>query len=369
MIENLFALIREISGGKKGKTNNPNSLSKARILVTGGCGYIGSHTIVALIDSGYDVVSLDNLINSTTDVLKGIEAITCKIIENINCDLSHEDEAILKVKEHGSFDSIIHFAALKSVEESVFQPTRYYQNNVGSTMTTMKMMEELNIPHLIFSSSCTVYGSPAQLPVTEDTPMGRAENPYGASKQACEILYEQYFKCRSAKSGTSAVSLRYFNPAGAHFSSLIGESPLQPATNLVPVITETALGLRDELIVYGDDYPTRDGSCVRDYIHVMDLARAHTLALEHLLQKKQESPYEVYNLGIGEGVTVLEAIHAFETATGVKVNYKIGPRRAGDVAAIYADNARITEHLRWKPSQDINSIMRSAWEWEKVRKK
>ena len=353
-------------------------MSKGKILVTGGCGYIGSHTIVDLIDSGYDVISLDNGINSSFDVLKGIAAITGKNVENINIDLSREEETIHAVRPYGNIDGIIHFAALKSVEESVFHPNRYYHNNIGSTLTTISLMEELNIPYLIFSSSCTVYGSPATLPVTEDTPMSRAENPYGATKQACEILYDQYFnsKFKAITSATgkflpdkSAISLRYFNPAGAHFSALIGESSLQPPTNLVPVITETAMKLRDELIVYGTDYPTRDGSCVRDYIHVMDLARAHTLALEHLLQKQQHEPYEVYNLGIGEGVTVLEAIQSFESATGVKVNYRLGPRRAGDVAAIYADNTRITDRLLWKPSQDIRSIMLSAWEWEKVRRK
>jgi len=348
-------------------------MSKARILVTGGCGYIGSHTIVDLIDSGYDVVSIDNLVNSSVESLNGIKAITGKGIENINCDLSHEEEAIQQVKRHGPFDGIIHFAALKSVEESVYQPTRYFRNNVGSTVTTMAMMDELNIPHLIFSSSCTVYGSPEKLPVTEDTPISRAENPYGATKQACEILYDQYFKSQSAKSAKSGVksgvSLRYFNPAGAHSSALLGESSLQAPTNLVPVITETAMGLRSELIVYGDDYPTRDGSCVRDYVHVMDLARAHTIALDFLLQKHNDLPYDVFNLGMGEGVTVLEAIHAFESSTGVKVNYRIGPRRPGDVAAIYADNKRITDRLEWKPTRDITSIMQSAWEWEKARRK
>ncbi len=346
-------------------------MNKPKILVTGGCGYIGSHTIVDLLDSGYDVVSLDNFVNSSPSALKGIEAITGKKIVNIDCDLSDTSDAIQRIRQFGPFDSIIHFAALKSVGESVFQPLRYYHNNIGSTLTTMKMMEELNIPCLIFSSSCTVYGSPEKLPVTEDTPFSKAENPYGATKQACEILYEQYFRSLSAQSGKSAVglSLRYFNPAGAHFSALLGESSRDAPTNLVPVITETALGLRDQVMVYGDDYPTRDGSCIRDYIHVMDLARAHTLALEHLLDHKHTQPYQVYNLGIGEGVTVLEAIHAFEDATGVKVNYKIGPRRAGDVAAIYADNNRITQQLQWKPALDINSIMSSAWEWEKAKRK
>jgi UDP-glucose 4-epimerase len=344
-------------------------LIPARILVTGGAGFIGSHSIVDLIQSGFDVVSLDNFINASPDVFLGIEAITGKKIENINCDLSDQEETIRNVSYHGSFDGIIHFAALKSVEESVFQPNRYIQNNIGSTLTTIAMMEELKIPNLIFSSSCTVYGSPAVLPVSEETPLGKAENPYGATKQACEILYDQYFnsKFKSQASGVSGISLRYFNPAGAHSSALIGESSSQPPTNLVPVITETAIGIRDQITVYGDDYSTRDGSCIRDYIHVVDLAKAHTLALNRLLQKKNKAPYEVYNLGIGQGVTVLEAIHAFESATGVKVNYKIGPRRAGDVAAIYADNTRIAQQLDWKPTQDINSIMKSAWEWEKVK--
>ncbi|MEP6795115.1 MAG: UDP-glucose 4-epimerase GalE [Saprospiraceae bacterium] len=360
-------------------------MNKPKILVTGGCGYIGSHTIVDLLDSGYDVVSLDNFVNSSPSALKGIEAITGKKIENINCDLSDTSDAIGRTRQFGPFDGIIHFAALKSVEESVRQPNRYIQNNLGSTLTTIEMMEELNIPHLIFSSSCTVYGSPDKLPVTENTPIKRAENPYGATKQASEILYEQYVKYQSlqstpeesVKSGQSVVksavksvvSLRYFNPAGAHTSALLGESSLNAPTNLVPVITETAIGLRDQLMVYGDDYPTRDGSCIRDYIHVMDLARAHTLALEHIMLHKQTEPYQVYNLGIGEGVTVLEAIHAFEDATGVKVNYKIGPRRAGDVAAIYADNNLITQQLHWKPALDINAIMSSAWEWEKAKRK
>ncbi len=340
-------------------------MSLARILVTGGLGYIGSHTIVDLIESGYDVLSLDNEINSSVNVLTGIEKITGRKIENIHVDLSHTVEAIAAVKKHGRFDAIIHFAALKSVEESVFKPTLYFQNNVGGTITTMKMMDELEIPHLIFSSSCTVYGTPEELPVTENTPFGKAESPYGATKQACEIIYDQYFKRSPGKAGAA---LRYFNPAGAHSSALIGESPATKATNLVPVITETAIGVREEMVVYGNDYDTRDGSCIRDYIGIMDLAHAHTLALDHLIANKNVEPYEVYNLGIGEGVTVLEAIHAFEEAIGEKINYRIGPRRAGDVAAIYADHSLISSRLGWKPKEDIRSIMRSAWEWEKVRR-
>jgi UDP-glucose 4-epimerase len=340
-------------------------LSKARILVTGGCGYIGSHTIVDLIQSGHDVVSLDNGINASFDVLNGIEAITGKRVTNINVDLSHE-EAIDAVRAFGPFDGIIHFAALKSVEESVYQPLRYFRNNIGSTLCTMEMMEELNIPHLIFSSSCTVYGTPDKLPVTEDTPMGRAESPYGATKQTGEILYDQFFRKQQQKSG---ISLRYFNPAGAHPSALIGESPTNKATNLVPVVTETAMGIREEVVVFGNDYPSRDGSCVRDYVHVMDLARAHTQALDYLMGHKNQDSYEVFNLGIGDGVTVLEAIHAFQEATGVSVNYRIGPRRPGDIPAIYADNTRITERLGWKPEHDIRSIMQTAWAWEQARRK
>ena len=329
--------------------------------------------MVDLVESGYDVVSLDNEINSSAEVLTGIEKITGKKIQNIHVDLSNANESIAAVKHHMQFDGIIHFAALKSVEESVFKPTLYFQNNVGGTITTMRMMDELNIPHLIFSSSCTVYGSPAKLPVKEDAPFSKAESPYGATKQVSEILYDQYFNRKasaaSEASTFSGVSLRYFNPAGAHPSALIGESPINKPTTLVPVITETAIGKRNEMIVHGNDYDTRDGSCVRDFIDIMDLAQAHTLALDYLLQKKNQKPYEAFNLGIGEGVTVLEAIKAFEESTGQKVKYKIGPRRAGDIPAIYADHSLITSRIGWKPEKHIRNIMASAWEWEKARSK
>ena len=340
-------------------------MSKGKILVTGGCGYIGSHTIVDLLLSGHDVVSLDNGVNSSFDVLDGIEKITGRRVINLNVDLSQSEDTLEAVKAHGPFNGIIHFAALKSVEESVYQPLRYFRNNIGSTLTTMELMDALDISHLIFSSSCTVYGTPARLPVTEETPMGRAESPYGATKQTGEILYDSYFNKKQNKTG---ISLRYFNPAGAHPSALIGESSTNKATTLVPVVTETAIGLREEVVVFGNDYPSRDGSCVRDYVHVMDLARAHTLAMDYLLAQRQEQPYEVYNLGMGEGVTVLEAIHAFEEATDVRVNYRIGPRRPGDVPMIYADNTRITSRLGWTPEHDIRYIMRTAWEWEKARR-
>lgn len=340
-------------------------MNKPRILVTGGCGYIGSHTIVDLIGAGYDVVSVDNGVNSSFAILDGIEAITGVRVMNINVDLSDTEESLSLIREHGHFDGLIHFAALKRVEESVRQPLRYFRNNIGSTLTTLVLMEELHIPHLIFSSSCTVYGTPEKLPVTEETPFGTAENPYGATKQTGEILYDQFFKKAQT---TSGISLRYFNPAGAHSSALIGEDSTQPATNLVPVITETAIGKRRSMMVYGDDYPTRDGSCIRDFIHVMDLAKAHTMALKYLMDRKNQHAYEVFNLGIGEGVTVMEAIIAFESVTGMKVSYEIGPRRSGDVPAIYADNSRITDQLGWKPEHDIAYIMRTAWAWEKMRK-
>ncbi len=341
-------------------------MKKPRILVTGGCGFIGSHTIVDLIQSGYDVVSLDNGLNASLEVVDSIEAITGQKVENIDVDLSDSKQALEALKSFGQFDGIIHFAALKSVEESVFQPLKYYRNNVGGTISTMMIMQEMNIPHLIFSSSCTVYGKPDQLPVTEETPIRPAENPYGATKQTGEILYEQFFNSQPNRSG---ISLRYFNPAGAHPSALIGEASRNKASNLIPVITETAFGLRDEFSVFGNDFPTRDGSCIRDYIHVTDLAKAHTLAIEYLIKNKNQMAYDVFNLGIGEGVTVLEAIAAFEEATGVKVNFKIASRRAGDVGAIYADNKKITNQLGWHPTEDIQSIMRSAWAWEKVRRK
>ena len=339
--------------------------NQKRILVTGGCGYIGSHTLVDLIEAGFEVISVDNGINASFEVLNGIEEITGVKVLNLDVDLSQKETSLQAIGPHGPFDGIIHFAALKRVGESVEKPLLYYQNNVGGTLTTLTLMDELQIPHLIFSSSCTVYGSPALLPVTEDTPLGKAESPYGATKQVGEILYDQYFSHQQNK---SSISLRYFNPAGAHASAIIGEASLQPSTNLVPVIAETAIGDRKEIVVYGDDYPTRDGSCIRDYVHITDLARAHTLALHYLLDHRNTQPYEIYNLGIGEGVSVLEAIHAFESANGMKVNYRIGPRRPGDVPAIYAHNDSIVTRLHWKPIHTLEDIMRSAWAWEQKRR-
>lgn len=336
-----------------------------KILVTGGCGYIGSHTIVDLIAHGFEVVSVDNLSNSDDSVLEGIEAITGQRVFNYATDLCDLPATRLIFEDHPDFAGVIHFAALKAVGESVEQPLRYFHNNLNSLLNILTCMRDVGAPHLIFSSSCSVYGNAAELPVTETTPWQEAESPYGRSKQMGEQIIRDTLP---ACPGMNSILLRYFNPAGAHPSALIGESPSHPASNLVPVITETALGLRREMTVFGVDYPTRDGSCVRDYIHVMDLANAHTKALQYLLEQRNESPCEVFNLGMGEGVTVLEAIEAFERVSGVRPAYRIGPRRAGDVVAVYADNTRAAARLGWQLKYSIDDIMRSAWDWEQRRR-
>ncbi|NUQ25455.1 MAG: UDP-glucose 4-epimerase GalE [Saprospiraceae bacterium] len=334
------------------------------ILVTGGCGYIGSHTIVDLIDNGFDVVSVDNLVNSSEDILEGVYAITGKRVLNYRVDLCDYAATLRIFEQHPDIAGVIHFAALKSVGESVQQPLRYFHNNLNSLLSIISAMEKSGVPHLIFSSSCSVYGNAKELPVTEATPIEEAESPYARTKQMGEAIIRDY--CRTYP-GFNAVILRYFNPAGAHPSARIGEAPSNPASNLVPVITETAIGKRPTMEVFGDDYPTRDGSCVRDYIHIMDLANAHTKALQYLLENRQQGNCEIYNLGIGQGVTVLEAIQAFERVSGQKLNYRIGPRRPGDVIAIYANNDLAAQRLGWSPQYDINDIMRSAWAWEGVR--
>ncbi|WP_367391648.1 UDP-glucose 4-epimerase GalE [Lewinella sp. LCG006] len=338
-------------------------MSKGKILVTGGCGYIGSHTIVDLIEHGYDVVSVDNLSNADESALAGVAQITGVKVKNHVIDLA-DREATLQLFREEAFTGVIHFAALKHVGESVHQPVRYYKNNLNSLLHVIEGMEETGCQHLIFSSSCSVYGNTEELPVTETTPRQQAESPYGRTKQMCEdILFDV---CRVSPE-LQAVLLRYFNPAGAHPSSLIGEAPSNPASNLAPVITETAIGKRKEMMVFGDDYDTRDGSCIRDYIHVVDLAHAHTLALDYLRENRQASNCELFNLGIGAGVSVLEAIKAFEAVTGVKLNYRIGERRAGDVVAIYANAEKANRELGWQPRYDIQDIMKTAWAWEQKR--
>jgi UDP-glucose 4-epimerase len=337
---------------------------KGKVLVTGGCGYIGSHTIVDLIGRGFEVICVDSLINASDEVLDGIFQITGKEIRNCHTDVS--DWACFKkvFEDEPDILAIIHFAALKSVEESVFHPEAYYNNNVVGINNVIRAVHEFSVPHVIFSSSCTVYGNAEKLPVTETTPIKEAESPYGATKQIAEIMLSNYYQ---HVEGGSCISLRYFNPAGAHESSLIGESPTTKASNLVPVITETAIGKRDQMTVFGGDYDTRDGTCVRDYIHVMDLAAAHSKALSYLIEGKNQDRYEVFNLGIGEGVTVLEAIQAFEKVSQQSLNYQIGPRRAGDVVAMYANKEKSEHFLDWRPARGIEEIMDTAWKWEKAR--
>lgn len=338
-------------------------MSKGKILVTGGCGYIGSHTIVDLLENGYEVVSVDNLSNADESALEGIAEITGITVRNHNIDLA-DREATLALFRQETFTGVIHFAALKSVGDSVNEPVRYYHNNLNSLLHVVEGMQETNCQHLIFSSSCSVYGNSTDLPVTEATPRQEAESPYARTKQICEDILSDV--CR-VNPDFKSVLLRYFNPAGAHPSSLMGEASSNPASNLAPVITETAIGKRQEMTVFGDDYDTRDGSCIRDYIHVVDLAHAHTLSLDYLMENRQASNCEVFNLGIGTGVSVLEAINAFEAVTGVKLNYRIGERRAGDVVAVYANKEKAARELGWQPAYDINDIMRSAWAWEQKR--
>ncbi len=338
----------------------------AKVLVTGGCGYIGSHTMVDLIDHGFEVISIDNLYNSDESVLDGIEAITGVRVINHRVDLCDLEATRRVFEAHPDLAGIVHFAALKLVGESVFKPLDYYHNNILGLVNVLRCVEAFRIPHFIFSSSCSVYGNTSELPVTEDTPFGEAESPYARTKQMGEHIISDFARVND---WFSCIRLRYFNPAGAHESALIGESPRNPATNLVPVITETAIGKRESMMVFGDDYPTRDGSCIRDYIHVMDLANAHTLCLQYLLEGRNTQNDEVFNVGIGQGVTVLEAVRAFEKVTGQKLNYTIGPRRPGDVVAIYADKTKASKLLGWKPRRQIEDIMQTAWNWEIARTK
>ncbi|WP_153796861.1 UDP-glucose 4-epimerase GalE [Foetidibacter luteolus] len=331
-----------------------------KILVTGGCGYIGSHTVVDLIENGFDVVSIDDNSRSTNYLLDGIDKITGKKLKNYKVDLKNFDETLAVFQENEDIIGVIHFAAYKAVGESVEKPLMYYENNLCSLINLLNCVKEFNIPHFVFSSSCTVYGNPDSIPVTEQTPEKKAESPYGATKQMGEEIIRSFVKVAE----TNAILLRYFNPVGAHPSNLIGELPLGKPQNLVPAITQTAIGKLPQMQVYGNDYDTRDGSCLRDYIHVSDIASAHTLAMRFLLENKNTGKCEVFNLGSGNGVTVLEAIKAFETVTGQKLNYKIGPRRPGDVVAIYANNNHAVSALNWQIKYDLNEMMRTAWAWE-----
>lgn len=335
-----------------------------KILVTGGCGYIGSHTLVDLIDNGFAVISIDNLSNSSDSILDSVAEITGQRVKNYNIDLVNLAAVREVFQENPDLVGVIHFAAFKAVGESVVQPLRYFDNNINSLLNVLTCMREFDVKNLIFSSSCSVYGNTNALPVKEDTPLQAAESPYARTKQMGEQISADFCK---AHPDFKIILLRYFNPAGAHESGKMGEAPTANITNLVPVVMQTAVGKRKEVVVFGDDYDTRDGSCVRDYIHVQDLANAHTKSLEYLLNDKNTENCEVFNVGIGEGVTVLEAIKAFEKVAKQDLNYRIGKRRGGDVVAIYADYSKAAEKLGWQPKRNIEDIMRSAWAWENVR--
>ncbi len=331
-----------------------------KILVTGGCGYIGSHTLIDLIENGFDVISVDNNSRSHPRILEGVQKITGKKIKNYKVDLCNLDDSFAIFHENPDIAGIIHFAAYKSVSESVVNPLMYFENNLMSLINLLKCVQEFSIPYFVFSSSCTVYGNPAEIPVSETTPPRPAESPYGYSKQMGEQVINEFAKSLDLR----AILLRYFNPVGAHPSGLIGELPIGIPSNLVPVITQTAAGKLPRMQVWGDDYPTRDGSCIRDYIHVCDIAHAHTLSLQYLLAGKETKKCAVFNLGSGNGVTVLEAIRAFEKVSGVALNYSIGPRRPGDVIAIYADNDLARKELGWNPKYSLDDMLATAWRWE-----
>lgn len=335
-------------------------MANEKILVTGGAGYIGSHTVVELVQAGYEPVIVDNFSNSEESALQGIAAILGREVPCHRVDCT--DAAALRqvFAQEQNIAGVIHFAAYKAVGESVSEPLKYYHNNVGSLVTLLQVMQEFNIFNLVFSSSCTVYGIPEKLPVTEQTPVQKANSPYGNTKKICEEILTDL---ASSGSSMKSIALRYFNPIGAHPSAKIGELPLGIPSNLVPFITQTAAGIRQELTIFGNDYDTPDGTNVRDYVHVVDLAKAHVVAVERLLQSKVQD-LEFFNVGTGRGNTVLEAVQAFERATGQKLNYKIGPRRAGDVPKIYADVTKATQELGFKTTSTLEEAMKSAWDWQ-----
>lgn len=313
-----------------------------------------------MIENGFEIISVDNNSNSSLDVLNGIEQITQKKIINYTYDLKNFSDTEQLFIQHPDIIGIIHFAAFKAVGESVEKPNDYYENNLFSLINLLKCVKKYKVPYFVFSSSCTVYGNPDLISVTESTPTKPAESPYGATKQMGERILQDFFASENAK----AILLRYFNPVGAHPSALIGELPLGKPLNLVPVITQTAIGILPKMHVLGFDYPTRDGSCIRDYIHVCDIAHAHTLALQYLINHRQKSSCDIFNLGSGNGVTVLEAINTFEKISGVKLNYVLSPRRAGDVISIYANNELAVKELGWNIKYDITDMMKTAWNWE-----
>ncbi len=336
-------------------------MTKQKILVTGGAGYIGSHTVVELQQHGYDVVIVDNLSNSSIEVLDNIAAISGVKPAFEQFDLSDESLTADFFNRHSDLDGIIHFAAYKAVGESMEKPLEYYRNNVKSLLNMIDGMKTHGIENLVFSSSCTVYGQPDELPVTEKAPIKPAWSPYGNTKQMCEDILR--FSTQSYP--VKAIALRYFNPIGAHHTALIGELPLGVPNNLVPFITQTAIGKRQCLSVFGSDYDTPDGTAIRDYIHVVDLAKAHLIAVERMLGGKSKLKLEIFNLGTGTGYSVLDVIKSFEKVTGEKLNYKIVPRRPGDVEKVWANTKFANDELGWKAEKTLDEMMLSAWNWEK----
>jgi UDP-glucose 4-epimerase len=336
-----------------------------KILVTGGAGFIGSHTVVELQKKGHEVIIIDNLLNSSKDVLKGIIAITGIAPEFVKLDLRDKVDVAAFFASH-KIDGVIHFAANKAVGESVENPLLYYENNIATLVYVLQEMEKHRVSSFIFSSSCTVYGQADELPITEQASIKKAASPYGNTKQIGEEIIKDV--CHVSK-GFNAIALRYFNPIGAHPSAEIGELPLGVPQNLVPYIMQTGIGVREELSVFGGDYPTKDGTCVRDYIHVLDLAKAHVVAMERLLDNKNSENFETFNVGTGKGSTVLEVIESFERVTNTVLNYKIVPRRAGDVTAAYADTTKMNSELGWSAQSSLDEAIKSAWDWEnKLRK-
>lgn len=334
-----------------------------KIIVTGGAGYIGSHTVVELAQAGYNPIIIDNFVNAEKSAIRGINQILGREVKVYEGDCNDYDYVKNMLVSEGSIAGIIHFAAYKAVGESVQKPLKYYKNNIGSLLTLLELMPQHQIPMFVFSSSCTVYGQPDQLPVIESTPKKPAESPYGNTKQVSEEIIEDVVK---SSMPVKAIALRYFNPIGAHASAKIGELPLGVPNNLVPFVTQTAAGKLEKITVFGNDYDTQDGTCVRDYIHVVDLARAHVSAIRYLENKAEASFFDIFNVGTGRGNTVLEVIKTFEEVNDVKVNYTIGPRRPGDVEKVYADASKANSILQWQAQHSLAEALRDAWHWQQV---
>ena len=339
---------------------------KKKILVTGGAGYIGSHTVVALHESGYLPVIVDNFSNSSKSIMQGLEKITGVQFPLYEIDCNDKKAMQQVFEKEGNIQGVIHFAAYKAVGESVAEPLKYYQNNLGSLLVLLELMEKFKVHNLVFSSSCTVYGQPDELPVTEKTPTKPASSPYGRTKQICEDILSDLTK---SESPVRSIALRYFNPVGAHESALIGELPNGVPNNLIPFVTQTAAGIREQITVYGDDYNTPDGTCIRDYIHVVDLADAHIKAFEYLDKVEEKSFYDTINVGTGKGNSVLEVIQAFEKVSGEKLNYRIGERRPGDVEQVYANVDKANKELNWETKYDLERSLADSWRWQQALSK